>query len=76
MVAVLFLFGKGGMALLSQIGDSSLLLCANIVLEIQCCLVVLCIGVSSEWINFYIQFSWVVVIDAGFTGAVLFCDGY
>ncbi len=85
MVAVLFLFiddlvkhcsGRVGMVLLSQIGDSLLLLCANVVLEIQCCLVVLCIGVSSDWINF----SNTVFLGgghyAGFTGEVLFCGGY
>ncbi len=44
--------GRVGMVLLSQIGDSLLLLCANVVLKIHCCLVVLCIGVSSDWINF------------------------
>ncbi len=85
MVAVLFFFidnlakhcsGRSGMVLLSQIGDILLLLCANIVLEIKCCLVVLCIGVSSDWINFSNTISWVVVIYAGFTGEVLFCSGY
>ena len=61
MVAVLFFFidnlakhcsGRSGMVLLSQIGDSLLLLCVNLVIEIQFCWVVLCIGVSSDWINF------------------------
>ena len=46
------------------------------IVEIQCCLVVLRIGLSSDWINFSNTISWVVAIYAGFAGAVLFCCGY